>query len=153
MSMNRLFHVYVVPAAVFISVVMGGGYGTGREVIEFFTRYGLLGGLLGTAIAACVFATVLAATYEFARVFQVYDYRSFFRHLIGRFWVCFEVLYLLLFLLVLGVVGSAAGGILEEEFGISRYIGIAGILTLVVGLVYLGREAVEKVLTWWSIGM
>lgn len=153
MSMNRLFHVYVVPAAVFISVVMGGGYGTGREVIEFFTRYGLLGGLLGTAIAACVFATVLAATYEFARVFQVYDYRSFFRHLIGRFWVCFEILYLLLFLLVLGVVGSAAGGILEEEFGISRYIGIAGILTLVVGLVYLGREAVEKVLTWWSIGM
>ena len=153
MSMNRLFHVYVVPAAVFVSVVMGGGYGTGREVIEFFTRYGLLGGLLGTAVAACVFATVLAATYEFARVFQVYDYRSFFRHLIGRFWVCFEVLYLLLFLLVLGVVGSAAGGILEEEFGISRYIGIAGILTLVVGLVYLGREAVEKVLTWWSIGM
>ena len=153
MSVNRLFNVYVVPAAVFISVVMGGGYGTGREVIEFFTRYGLLGGLLGTATAACVFAVVLAATYEFARVFQVYDYRSFFRHLIGRFWVCFEVLYLLLFLLVLGVVGSAAGGILEEEFGISRYIGIAGILMLVVALVYLGREAVEKVLTWWSIGM
>ena len=50
--MNRLFHVYVVPAAVFISVVMGGGYGTGREVIEFFTRYGLLGGILGAAIAA-----------------------------------------------------------------------------------------------------
>ena len=60
MSMNRLFHIYVVPAAVFVSVVMGGGYGTGREVIEFFTRYGLLGGLLGTAVAACVFATVLA---------------------------------------------------------------------------------------------
>ena len=52
MSMNRLFHIYVVPAAVFVSVVMGGGYGTGREVIEFFTRYGLLGGLLGTAVAA-----------------------------------------------------------------------------------------------------
>ena len=151
--MNRLFHVYVVPAAVFISVVMGGGYGTGREVIEFFTRYGLLGGILGTAIAACVFAVVLAATYEFARVFQVYDYRTFFSRLIGRFWVSFEILYLLLFLLVLGVVGSAAGDILEKEFGISRYIGIFGILTLVVALVYLGREAVEKALTWWSIGM
>ena len=58
--MNRIYHVYIVPAAVFISVVMGGGYGTGREVIEFFTRYGLLGGVLGTAAAACVFAVVLA---------------------------------------------------------------------------------------------
>jgi len=151
--MNRTFQVYIVPTAVFTSVVMGGGYGTGREVIEFFTRYGLLGGLLGTLTAACVFAAVLACTYEFARAFQVYDYRSFFKQLIGPFWVCFEILYLLLFLLVLGVVSSAAGNILEEEFGISIYIGMAGVLALVVALVYFGREAVEKVLTLWSIGM
>lgn len=151
--MNRIFHVYIVPAAVFISVVMGGGYGTGREVVEFFTRYGLLGGLLGTVAAACVFSVVLACTYEFARVFRLYDYRSFFKKLIGPFWVCFEVLYLLLFLLVLGVVGSAAGNILEQEFEISSYFGMAGVLVLVVVLVYFGREAVEKVLTLWSIGM
>ena len=151
--MNRIYHVYIVPAAVFISVVMGGGYVTGREVIEFFTRYGLLGGVLGTAVAACVFAVVLASTYEFARVFQVYDYRTFFRKLIGPFWVCFEILYLLLFLLVLGVVSSAAGNILEQEFGVSRYIGIAGVLVLVVALVFFGRETLEKVLTLWSIGM
>lgn len=151
--MKRLFQVYVVPAAVFVSVVMGGGYGTGREVIEFFTRYGLLGGLFGIVIAACVFAVVLAATYEFARVFQVYDYRRFFGQLIGPFWVCFEILYLLLFMLVLGVVGSAAGSILQEEFGISSLVGMGGVLVLVVALVYFGREAVEKVLTLWSIGM
>ena len=97
---------------------------------------------------------VLACTYEFARVFQVYDYRTFFKKLIGPFWVCFEVLYLLLFLLVLGVVGSAAGNILEQEF---RYTQLCWygwrVLALVVALVYFGREAVEKVLTLWSIGM
>ena len=151
--MHRVFHVYLVPAAVFISVVMGGGYGTGREVVEFFTRYGLLGGLFGIAVSACVFALVLACTYEFARVFQAYDYRTFFGRLIGPFWICFEILYLLLFLLVLGVVGSAAGSILEQEFGIANYFGMAGVLVLVVALVYFGREAVEKVLTFWSIGM
>lgn len=151
--MNRRMHVYIVPAAVFVSVVMGGGYGTGREVVEFFTRFGILGGLLGIGVAACVFALVLACTYEFARVFQVYDYRTFFGKLIGPFWICFEILYLLLFLLVLGVVGSAAGNILEEEFGISSLVGMAGVLVLVIALVYFGREAVEKVLTLWSIGM
>ena len=116
-------------------------------------RYGILGGLLGIGVAACVFALVLACTYEFARVFQVYDYRTFFGKLIGPFWICFEILYLLLFLLVLGVVGSAAGNILEEEFGISSLVGMAGVLVLVIALVYFGREAVEKVLTLWSIGM
>ena len=151
--MNRIFHVYVVPAAVFISVVMGGGYGTGREVVEFFTRYGLLGGLFGTVVATCVFTVVLACTYEFARVFQVDDYRTFFKKLIGPFWVCFEVLYLLLFLLVLGVVSSAAGNILEQKFATPSYVGMLGVLVLVVALVYFGREAVEKVLTLWSIGM
>ena len=151
--MKRIIPVYIVPAAVFISVVMGGGYGTGREVIEFFTRYGLAGGLLGIATSACVFSLVLAVTYEFARVFQVYDYRTFFRQLIGPFWVCFEILYLLLFLLVLGVVGPSAGNILEQEFGISSYFGMAGVLAMVVALVFFGREVVERVLTVWSIGM
>jgi uncharacterized membrane protein YkvI len=64
--LNRFFKVYIVPAAMFISVVMGGDYGTGREVVEFFTRYGLLGGLLGIGVAACVFALVLLCTYEFS---------------------------------------------------------------------------------------
>ena len=151
--MSRWLQVYIVPAAVFVSVVMGGGYGTGREVVEFFTRYGSLGGLLGIGVAACVFSLVLACTYEFARVFQVYDYKSFFVKLIGPFWICFEILYLLLFLLVLGVVGSAAGNILQQEFGLSSLYGIASVLVLVVALVYFGRDAVEKVLTLWSLGM
>jgi uncharacterized membrane protein YkvI len=64
--LSRFFNVYIVPAAVFISVVMGGGYGTGRELVEFFTRCGILGGLLGIGVAASVFALVLVCTYEFS---------------------------------------------------------------------------------------
>jgi uncharacterized membrane protein YkvI len=132
---------------------MGGGYGTGREVVEFFTRYGVLGGLMGISAAACLFALVLASTYEFARVFKVYNYRNFFSELIGPFWIFFEILYLLLFLLVLGVISSAAGSILEDEFGIASIAGMGGVLVLVVTLVFFGRKAVEGVLTLWSLGM
>ncbi|MDB9918305.1 hypothetical protein OAD22_11125 [Pseudomonadales bacterium] len=151
--MNRWVQVYLIPAAVFASVVMGGGYGTGREVIEFFTQYGVVGGLLGIGAAVCLFAVVLAATYEFARAFNVYDYRSFFGELIGPFWIFFEILYLLLFLLVLGVVGSAAGSILEDEFGIASNVGMGSVLVLVVALVFFGRKVIERILTLWSLGM
>ena len=151
--MNKIFYVYIVPAFVFASVVMGGGYGTGREIVEFFTIYGLLGGILGSVVSICIFGLVLACTYEFARVFKVYDYRSFFKMLIGPFWVCFEILYLILFLLVLSVLSSAAGSMLEQEYLISKNIGVGILLTLILFLVYFGRETIEKVLTFWSIFM
>jgi len=56
-----------VPGAVFQSVMVGGGYGTGREIVEYFTSYGFLGGLLGLSIAIACMATILALTFEFAR--------------------------------------------------------------------------------------
>lgn len=151
--MSRWLQVYIVPAAVFVSVVMGGGYGTGREVVQFFTSHGLQGGLLGILVATLAFALVLGLTFEFARVFRAYDYRAFFQHLTGRLWWTFEVLYLLLFLLVLGVVSSAAGTILEEEFHIASQLGMGLMLLLVAGLVFFGREVLERILTLWSAGM
>lgn len=57
--------VYLVPAGVFQSVIVGGAYGTGREVAEFMTRFGALGGLLAIAVVALGFTVVLAACFEF----------------------------------------------------------------------------------------
>ena len=45
---------------------MGGGYGTGRVVVEFFTRCGLLEGVPGIGIAGGVFALALVCTFEFS---------------------------------------------------------------------------------------
>ena len=41
------FRKYLLPGFVFQSIVIGGGYGTGRELVEFFLKFGPLGGLLG----------------------------------------------------------------------------------------------------------
>jgi len=147
---SRFFKVYVVPGAVFQSVMVGGGYGTGREIIEYFTSYGFLGGLLGLGIAFVCMATILALTFEFARIFKVYDYRNFFKCLLGPGWIVFEALIILLFLLVLAVLASAAGNILQDNFGISYGVGLS-IMLLVVGLLtFFGRDVIAKVLTFWS---
>ena len=62
-----------------------GGYGTGREIVEYSTRFGAGGGILGLFVTVVSWAVVLvlAATWEFARVFQVYDYCTFFKRLLG----------------------------------------------------------------------
>lgn len=151
--MRSWLQIYLVPGAVFVSVVMGGGYGTGREVVEYFTQYGLQGGLLGIGVATLAFAVILCCTFDYARVHGAYDYRSFFEHLLGRYWWLFEVLYAFLFLLVLGVVSSAAGDMFEQHVGIPSSYGITIMLLLVAGLVLLGRHWLEGILTYWSVAM
>ena len=145
------FKKYFVPGIVFQSVVIAGGYGTGRELVEFFLSYGTVGGLLGiTFIATIIWSIVCAATFEFARVFKAYDYRTFFTKLLGKGWWVYELCYFVLLLIVLAVIASTAGNILNEIFGISYYIGVIGMMIGVGFLVFNGSEAIEKFLSYWS---
>lgn len=147
---RRFFRVYVIPGAVFQSVMIGGGYGTGREIVEYFTAYGFVGGLLGLSVAFLALGSILALTFELARRFRVTEYRSFFKLLLGRAWFLFEILIILLFLLVLAVLASASGNILQDNFGLPYYVGLVLMLVIIGVLTFHGREAVAKVLTFWS---
>jgi uncharacterized membrane protein YkvI len=147
---SRFFRIYIIPGAVFQSVMVGGGYGTGREIVEYFTRFGLLGGVLGLGVAFVALATVLALTFEFSRRFQVYDYRNFFKQLLGRGWVAFEILIIAQFLLVLAVLAAAAGNILQDNFGMPYGLGLSIMLVVVAVLTFYGRDLIAKVLTFWS---
>ena len=87
-------------------MVIGGGYGTGRELVEFFLNYGPAGGILGMAVTTIIWSLILAVCFEFVRVFQAYDYRTFFRRLLGPFWTFFELIYSILLFIVLAVCTS-----------------------------------------------
>lgn len=147
------FRRYLVPGFVFQSVVIAGGYGTGRELVEFFLNLGPLGGLLALGISTAVFSAVAMATYEFARVHEAYDYRHFFRELLGRGWVAFEAAYVVLLVLILAVVAAAAGAIAEDTFGIDHALGVAGITAAVGALVLGGSGLIERVFSAWSFAL
>jgi uncharacterized membrane protein YkvI len=145
------FQKYLLPGFVFQSVVIGGGYGTGRELVEFFMPYGPLGGLLAMVLVSAVtWSVVCAVTFAFARVFEAYDYRTFFKHLLGRGWVLYEVLYFIFLILILGVIAAAAGAILEETFDVPYAIGVVGMMALVGFLTFRGTALIEGFLARWS---
>jgi uncharacterized membrane protein YkvI len=146
------FRKYVMPGLVFQGVLIGGGYGTGREIVEYFTRFGPLGGLLGMlTITLPVWALVLALSFEFARTFECYDYRSLLMKLLGRFWIIFELLYLALLVVVLAVVGSAAGVLLRDFMGVPYSIGVLMMLAAVGFLTFKGSGLIERSFSVWSI--
>lgn len=141
---------YLLPGFIFQSVVIAGGYGTGRELAEYFLSHGPLGGLLAMALATAVWSAVCIVSYEFARVFGAFDYRSFFQRLLGRYWVAFEVLYISLMMIVMAVIAAAAGTILQETFGFPYLVGVIGIMALVGLLVFGGNRTIERAFAGWS---
>ena len=108
---STFFQKYLLPGFIFQSLVIAGGYGTGRELVEFFLDLGPLTGLLAMGVATAIWSAVAASSFELARLTRSYDYRTFFIHLLGRGWFLYEILYFLTAFLVLSVTAAAAGAI------------------------------------------
>lgn len=141
----------VLPGLVFQSVVIAGGYGTGRELVEFFLSLGPRSGLLAMAVATLVWSLVGAATFEFARLTRSFDYRALMRNLMGPGAIFYEAAYLGMLLLVLAVVAAAAGEIVRDTFGLPYPLGVAGMMGLVGFLTLKGSDLIEGFLTVWSV--
>lgn len=149
---SSFFKKYLLPGFVFQSVTIAGGYGTGRELVEFFLNYGPLGGLLGMLlVTTLMWSIILAVSFEFSRKFKAYDYRTFFKKLLGPFWFLFEIIYAVQIFLVLAVIGSAAGIILRDNFGVPYMVGVLIILAAVGFLTFKGKGLIENFLSVWSI--
>lgn len=142
--MRDFFRRRLLPGFVFQGVIIGGGYATGRELVEFFAPAGPAGGLLGMLVSMAVFSVVLVAAFELVRLSRAYDYRSFFRLLLGRGWVLFEVAYVLLMIVVLSVLGAAAGEIALNTFGLPPLAGTLGLMAVIGVLVFHGSALVER---------
>lgn len=134
----------VLPGLAFKAVVIGGGYATGRELAEFFLSAGPRGGLLAILLATILFSLICATTFLVARRFHSYDYRSFFRQLLGPACPLFELTYILFVVLILAVYGAAAGAIGAALFGAPEWAGTVALMALIAGVVAFGNDAVER---------
>ena len=141
---------YLVPGFLFQSVVIGGGYGTGNEIAQYFGIHGMGHGIIGMIVTTLVWAVVAAATFEFCRTFKVYDYNNMSQKLLGPVGYLYEVCYIVLMLIVLGVINATASSMISDLTGWSGWIGI---IILSLGIIYLilkGTDTIEKVLSFWS---
>ena len=147
-AFKRLF----LPGLVFQSICIAGGYGTGRELVEFFLQYGPVGGLLGLLLPATLLISVGSAiAYELARMTRTYDYRQFLKQMMGPGWILYEIAYLFTVVLVLAVVSAAISTLVSETFGIPGMLGSATLLVAIAFLVFKGTKVIEGVLSAWSL--
>lgn len=126
------------------AVVIGGGYATGRELAEFFLSDGPWGGLYAILFATLLFSIFCSLTFVLARRLQTFDYRSFFKRLLGPAWHLFEFAYVLFVVLILAVYGAAAGAIGNAVFGAPLWVGTVALAAGIAGVVAFGNKAVER---------
>jgi uncharacterized membrane protein YkvI len=119
--------------------------------VEFFVPAGPSGGLLGMVVSMLVWSAVLMISFELARRARAYDYRSFFKLLLGRGWFLFEIAYFLLMVIILAVMGAAAGEISHSLFGAPRLAGSLGMIAVTGLVLFTSNAAIEKFLAM-SVG-
>lgn len=133
----------VVPAAIFQIVLIGPGFSTGREVVEYAGQYGALG--IWTILVVLIgFAALCAVAFEFARTTRAYNYRDYIRNLLGPLWPVFDVVWVAFTILVIGIVTSAVGETLSQVFGFPYLASVAGLLVCIALVLVFGRTVLER---------
>lgn len=144
------FAQYLLPGIVFQSVLIGGAYATGREIVQYGARFGPVG--LWSILAIFIgFSVTSILAFEFARVAKVYDYRGYVRELIGPLWPLFDVLYVVMAVVVIAVVGAASGSVFEEIIGAPYWLGVLIVIVMVGILNARGRVTIERFKTLGSL--
>ncbi len=149
--MKHFYQNYLLPAAVFQGVIIGGGYATGREIIEFITINGPYGGLISCLTIALGFAIVLSLSFAFAKTFGTSNYRTFLTSLLGKGWILYEILFILLLVLVIAIVSAAATETARSALGLPESYSFVFIFTLIVGCNYFGKMLIQNLLAGWTL--
>lgn len=148
--MKNFFQRYLLPGLLFQSVIISGGYSTGRELVEFFMSSGPIRGISSMLVTMVFMSVILALTFEFARINKAYDYRTFFKALLGNAWILFEFSFFALAILVLAIIGAASGIIFSEMTSTPEYVGTIIVIVAIGTLAFYGTPLIEKIVSIWS---
>lgn len=149
-EIKKRFQQYVLPGIVFQSVLIGGAYATGREIVEYGARYGAMG-IWSIVAIGMGFSLIAALAFEFARINRVYDYKGFVKRLIGPLWPVFDVVYVMMVIVTIAVVSAASGRVVEEVLGLSYWVGVGLVIVVVGALMAGGRSIIERFKTVGSV--
>lgn len=134
-------------AGAIIAFLIGSGFATGQEILQYFTSYGYWG-VFGTGLLVLVLMTYVAIEFfvvgqakKFDRPSRIFHYYCG-KHL-GTFFDYFSILFVFLSFTVMV---AGAGAVFEEHYGMSRYVGGIG-LAVVVGIsVWFGLKSLVDVI-------
>jgi uncharacterized membrane protein YkvI len=134
-------------AGAIVAFLIGSGFATGQEILQYFTSYGYWG-VFGTGLLVLVLMTYVAVEFftvgqakKFERPSMIFHYYCG-KHL-GTFFDFFSVPFVFLSFTVMV---AGAGAVFEEHYGMSKYIGGVGLAVAVGISVWFGLKSLVDVI-------
>ena len=129
-------------ALAMVGLLVGAGFASDREVIQYFVSFGLPG-LWGTILSGLLITVAGAVIIQFGSYFLASDHQVVFRNVAHPIVSRFLDVSVSLTLFAIGFVMLAgAGSTLDQQYGVPTWIG-AGVMTLLV--MVTGLLDVDKV--------
>jgi len=132
-------------AFTYIGTVVGAGFASGKEIVEFFVQYGtqgLVGILLATALFAWAGIQIMLISYRT----QANSYQEVSTYLFGHpFGTVFNTLLLTVLLGTTSVMLAATGAIFMESFQLSPQLGIWISMVMIFFVTRKGLFAIHHV--------
>ena len=133
-------------AGAMVAYLIGSGFATGQEIMQFFTSYGL-GGIGALVIAFAIMTYCSAVIMEDSHRMQLTSAGSIFTHYCGRWLgglITFYIPFLLFSIFVIMI--SGAGATLSEYYGINPYVGRVVMSVLAASTAALGLNKLTKII-------
>lgn len=118
--------------AAFIGLIVGAGFASGQEILQFFTSFGYAG-IAGSLVATALFAFIGMNLTQLGSQLQSDSHKDVIYHICGRY-LGVVVDFIITFFLfgVTVVMLSGAGAIFEQQFGIPSIIGSIVVTALTI---------------------
>ncbi|BCB03135.1 YkvI family membrane protein [Bacillus sp. KH172YL63] len=126
-------------AAVYVGTVIGAGFATGREIVEFFTRFGFVG-FIGILLSGYLFITMGTKIMLKSHDIKAQSFEEFNEYLFGKWFA--RVMNIVMMIMLIGVSAvmlSGAGAVFEEQLLLPKQVGVMltiglGFITMMVGI-------------------
>ena len=129
----------IIFAGAFIAFLIGSGFATGQEILQYFASYGYMG-ILGAIVAFVLFVYVgvsfitTGQKYKFKKGNDIYTY--YCGNALGKFFDYFSIVFIYMSYIVMI---SGAGATINQQYGLPVYIGgiimaVLSCMTVVFGL-------------------
>lgn len=133
-------------AGAFIAFLIGSGFATGQEIMQYFTAYGYMG-IVGVAAVFVLFMYVgisfITVGYDnkFPKPNDIYTY--YCGRAVGKFFDYFSIIFIYMsFIVMIG----GAGATLNQQYGMPVYVGGIGLAIIASATVVFGLNKIVDVI-------
>ncbi|MFT8675835.1 MAG: hypothetical protein ABF791_08205 [Acetobacter sp.] len=111
--------------AAFIGLMVGGGFASGQEVVQFFDAFGLYG-LVGTAVSGAFFMLLVMELYTIGSQLRITTHQQAMTQLFGAraSWAA-DILLSFFLLCMITVMIAGSGASIHQQFGPPAWVGSA----------------------------